>query len=397
MTFLKHLTAAPHRPFFLIGSLQTLLVMLFWLAVLELPSLAGTAWPPPALHAWLMLYGLFPPFVFGFLFTALPNWVDGPPIRRGEYLPAALLIGLGSLLFYPAMWLAGLDKLALALHLAGWALALFALLRVLLSCPPGDNRQPWAAWLTVLLGLAGSAAFLAWRIAGDDRLWELGRELGNWGFLAPLFLAVCHRMIPWFTSRVVENYVIVRPYPLLWAMLAGCLGHAALAALDLARWTWLADLPLAGIAFWFTARWGLLRGLAVRLLGMLHIAFAWAGIAFALYGADSLLQLFGRPGLGFAPQHALGIGFFGSMLIGMASRVSLGHSGRRLECDRLTWALFLVIQAAAGLRMLPDLLPDRVDYRAVVLAGLVWLLTFAAWSAKYAPIYWRARADGKPG
>ncbi len=393
----KHLSAAPHRLFFLLGSLQALIAMLFWLALLEIPGLPGLAWPAPAAHAWTMLYGLFPAFAFGFLFTALPNWVNGAAIRRQEYLPTALLLASGGLLLYPGLLLPGLDRLALCLYLAGWAFGLMALLRVLRTAPPGDQRQPWAVWAAALAGLLGSAAFLAWRMTGQAILLRLGETLALWGFLTPLFLAVCHRMIPYFTSRVVKGYVIIQPYSVLWTMLAACLGHALLTLLDAPQWTWLTDLPLAGIAFWFSARWGLRRGLTVRLLGMLHIAFVWAGLAFALFGIDSLMRLSGAGNLGLAPLHALTIGFFGAMLIGMAARVSLGHSGRKLECDALTWRLFLTMQLAAAVRMLPDLFPDWVDYRLASLAGLIWLAAFAIWAAKYAPYYWRPRADGKPG
>jgi uncharacterized protein involved in response to NO len=62
-----------------------------------------------------------------------------------------------------------------------------------------------------------------------------------------------------------------------------------------------------------------------------------------------------------------------------------------------TWWLFLTIQLAAVVRMLPDLFPGWVDYRVASLAGLICLLTFVSWAAKYSPIYWRPRADGKPG
>ncbi len=397
MTFLRHLAATPHRSFFLLGSLQLIAAMLIWLMVLEGTTASALVWPASAFHAWSMIYGLLPPFVFGFLFTALPNWVSGHAIRRSEYLASVALIAAGSLMFYPAMFMPGLAPLALALHVGGWSIALLALLRVLRTAPPGDNRQPWAVWLTVLLGLAGDAAFLGFGLTASERMLQVAEALGLWAFLTPLFLAVCHRMVPYFTSRVVNNYVLIRPYSALWAMLAACFGHALLIAAGLNKLTWLADFPLAAITFWLIAVWGIRRSLHVRLLGMLHIAFVWAGVAFLLSALDSLLQLLGRGGLGFAPLHALAIGFFASMLIGMASRVSLGHSGRKLECDALTWRLFLTIQLAALVRMLPDLFPEWIDYRIASLAGMIWLITFAIWAARYAPFYWRPRADGKPG
>jgi uncharacterized protein involved in response to NO len=281
--------------------------------------------------------------------------------------------------------------------LAGWTVGLLALRRVLRAGPAADKRQPWLAWAALLLGLLGAALFPVWLLTGDNFWLRAGAALSLWGFLTPLFLAVCHRMVPWFTSRIVSNYVIVRPYSLLWVMVAASLLHGLLETLQLSAWTWLVDLPLAAISFWFVSRWGIARALPDRLLAMLHIGFAWGALAFALYGLDSLMRLFGsEASLGLAPLHALGIGFFGSMLLGMASRVSLGHSGRALKADGLIWSLFWLVQASALVRMLPDLL-QAAPYWLIVAAALLWLIAFGLWSGRHAPWYWCARADGKPG
>lgn len=377
--------------------MQLLAAMVYWLLVLQGQAMPTLTWPAPVGHAWSIVYGVLSPFVFGFLFTALPIWVNGRAISRATYLTSAALMAVGSLLFYPGLALARLDVVALSLHLVGWAVALLALLRLLRSAPPGDMRQPWAVWVTILLGWLGDASYLAWRISGNDQFTTLAEALAIWGFLTPLFLAVCHRVIPYFTSQVLRNHVPVRPYVGLWAMLAACLTHAVLTGMDLAPWTWPTDLMLSAIALWFSFVWGIRRSLPERLLAMVHIAFLWAGVAFMLFGLDGLMRAHGMAGFGFAPLHALGIGFFGSMLIGMASRVSLGHSGRKLKCDAPTWWLFLTIQLAALIRMLPDLFPGLIDYRVVSLSGLIWLLTFAVWVVRYAPFYWQQRIDGKPG
>lgn len=396
-------TAAPHRVLFLPGAIQLVLAMLWWLLDLEsrLGGLVGMPMPriPSSLaHGWLMLYGLFPFFIFGFLFTAGPNWLSAPPITRRHHIATGLLMAAGSLLFYPGLFLPGLLTLGLTLHLAGWGIGLWALWKSLRAANVADRLHAWLAWAATLLGALGSLSYLLGAGAGVTVGFGVADLLGTWGFLVPLFLVVCHRMIPWFTSRVVANYVLIRPYSLLWFMLAASLTHGLLAGLGYLQWTWLADLPLAASAIWFTSRWGIARGLQVRLLAMLHIAFLWAGLAFGLFALDSLALYLGLGwNLGMAPLHALGIGFFASMLLGMASRVSLGHSGRKLEADNPTWALFWVLQAAALLRMLPDLLPAVIAYRAASLAALLWLLAFALWAMKYAPLYWRPRVDGKPG
>ncbi len=398
----KTFTAAPHRVMFLPGAIQGVLIMLWWLLELESSqfglALPASVVPPGAAHAWLVLYGFFPFFVFGFAFTAVPNWLNGPRITPFAYVGSFLLMGAGAALFYAGIYSLELAVTAVGLHAAGMALALAALANTLRGAAVEDRRHAWAIWAAVLVGLAGDLAFLAWLHTETPLFLALAEVLAVWGFLTPVFLAVCHRMIPWFTSRVVANYVVIRPYPLLWAMLAACAGHAALEVAGLAALTWLTDLPLAGIALWFSSRWGIARGLQVRLLAMLHIAFLWAALAFALSAAGALgLGLgWGWTG-GYAPLHALGVGFFGSMLIGMASRVSLGHSGQALEADRYTWALFWLVQAAAAVRLAPDLLPGIAPYRLASLAALIWLASFGGWAWRYAPYFWRPRTDGKPG
>lgn len=375
--------------------------MLWWSVDLETrragwPGLTSTLMPPAAAHAWLLLFGFFPFFIFGFLFTALPNWVNGRAVPRPLYLAACLPMAAGAALFYPGLFLPGLAVWAVCLHGLGWTIGLGALIRVLLTAPAGDKRQPWICLGAVLAGLLSELIFLV-GLPGRPPLFALAETLAIWGFLTPLFLAVCHRMIPFFTSRLVTNYVMVRPYGPLWLMLAACLAHICLEVAGLPQWTWPGDLLLSLLAAWFISRWGIARSLKARLLAMLHVAFVWAALAFALSALSSLMLLLGHGGLGLAPPHALGIGFFGAMLLGMASRVSLGHSGRPLHADGSTWALFWLIQVTAMLRLLPEFFPTALAYRPVTMAALLWLFTFAVWTWKYAPFYWRPRADGKPG
>jgi uncharacterized protein involved in response to NO len=391
-------SAAPHRVLFLPGFIQGVLVMIWWLVDLESrraggAGLVGAGLPASLLHGWLMIYGMLPLFVFGFLFTAAPNWLSSPAIPRSAYLMTMAGLSGGALLMYFGQSAAGL-----ALHLVGWSVALLALLATLRAARDDDRRHAWAVWAALALGAAGELLMLAGLLFDQWQWLRPGLELGLWGCLAPLFLSVAHRMIPWFTSRVVANYVLIRPYSLLWAMWAGCLLHYVLATLDHADLTWLVDVPMTALAIWFSGRWGLLLGFRDRLLAMLHIAFLWAAAGFALYGLESLAAFLDLDwSAGLAPLHALGIGFFSAMLIGMASRVSLGHSGRALRADNPTWWLFWLIQGVALLRMAADYFPVSGYDHLVSLAGLLWLAVFAAWAWRYAPMTWRPRIDGKSG
>ena len=69
--------------------------------------------------------------------------------------------------------------------------------------------------------------------------------------------------------------------------------------------------------------------------------------------------------------------------------------------DPRVWLCFLAVQMTAVLRVGADLGAGLLawEQRATLLgvAGLVWLVAFAAWASRVMPIWWRPRADGKPG
>lgn len=83
----------------------------------------------------------------------------------------------------------------------------------------------------------------------------------------------------------------------------------------------------------------------------------------------------------------------------MATRVSLGHSGRALKLPQLEWLLFVIIQLATGLRVLAGLpaLNAHLALWLIAISGALWLAAFLTWALRYLPIYWQERIDHQPG
>lgn len=396
-------SAAPHRMMFFAGAVQGVLALSWWLADLlgrHTSLYAPLSWPLPSpwLHGFLMIYGFFPFFIFGFLMTVYPNWMNGEKIPPRRYVPVFGLMSGGVALFYLGLLL-GAPLLALGafLMLAGWALALRALFHVLLAAVHPDKLHPAITAAALVLGWLGLLAYFLWFSGAGGLFAQIGLKAGVWLFLVPVFFAVSHRMIPFFTSRVLHDYQIVRPKWALWTVLACSAAHGLLEIADAGRWLWLVDLPFLAASLHLTWHWGIARAMQPRILAVLHIGFAWLSVALALYAAQSLAALAGWPLFGQAPLHALTIGFFASMLLAMATRVTLGHSGFDLVADGATWALFLGFQGAALARISGDLPLPLPRGHLFLLAAVIWLLCFTPWAVKYAPMFWRPRADGQPG
>ena len=413
---LRHLALAPHRLGFFAGTLMLLLCALAWAAVVAGPF-AGvtitTAIPPTLLHGVLFAGGFMPLFMAGFIFTAGPRWLDVTP-------PAA-----SSLRWPVLLHCSGVVLLAIGAQ-AGQAVAAFGALLLAM------------AWTAVGVGFAGQIRASAardklhaksvmafWAVGiGAAMLFAAGLAIHHlgavaaavwlmvFGFIAPVYATVAHRVLPFFTSNAVTRLAPWRPNWALGLLLAAICSFGALQAA--ARLDLLAPDRLARLTVWVVGpaalalatlalRWGLLqslRGRSLRLLAMLHLGFVWSVLALLLAVADSALSLLGPAEpvmrLGHAPLHALTIGFMGSLLFAMATRVICGHGGIAVVADDFVWTLFWALQAAALLRLGAAVWPARA---AVLSAAsvLAWTWVWAAWAARYLPVLLRPRRDGRPG
>ncbi len=401
----KTLTLAPHRLHFFCG-MASLLLASGWWAVHLVARYTGTPiWAldlqvaPIWAHSFLMLFTVLPTFMFGFLFTTFPRWMNGPSVPRGAYVLTAVLLLLATI-----AWLAGahggrpLLLLAAALATAGLASGLLALLRVLV-----DAQQLVAhavvASIAVAVGAVSAAGFGYGLVEADDSALHFSVRAALWGFMLPVFFAVCHRMVPFFSQNAIAGYVAWRPLWMLVAVVAFAYARLLLGTAGALDWLPLADVALVLLTAVCAIRWTSFGARGNPLLWTLYAGMAWLPVAMALQAVrDAGFVLTGEWLLGRAPIHALGIGFFGSMLVAMVTRVTMGHSGRALAMSRTTLACFVGVQVAAVLRVSSEVVaaPDAV--RNLLLGSMfAWLVAFGTWSARNGGLYLSPRSDGKAG
>jgi uncharacterized protein involved in response to NO len=358
----RFLAAAPHRLMFFAGASNVMLAMSWWAAWMvtsRWTTVLALPYPPvfPGwLHGFVMQYQMLPSFIFGFLLTTFPKWTKQPELTRGRFVPVGL---------------------------------------ALVPRRSGTTWHARSCAAALVLGYLGLLAF-AWHVLGGPPAWAVvGLKLGTHGLLLPVYFTVAHRMFPFFAAGVVAGYQPWRPMWLLAAVWSASLIHLALELARVSSWSWIADgalLLLTGAALW---RWWP-RGAKPGLLTVLFLGLAWLPIAAALYTADSVAHaVTGAPVLARAPAHALFIGFFGSTLIAMVTRVTQGHSGRPLVMPAVAWFAFVAIQIVAVARIVAELVPDRYAWFAA--ASIGWLVALAPWVARLGRIYLTPRVDQKPG
>jgi uncharacterized protein involved in response to NO len=136
------------------------------------------------------------------------------------------------------------------------------------------------------------------------------------------------------------------------------------------------------------ARW---RGLATTsepLLFVLHVAYLWLPVGYAL----TALAAFGLVFPATAALHALTMGAIGNMILAVTSRVALAHTGRSLHAPRLIVLAYAILNAAVIARVLSPL--NSGLYVAMIdLSALGWIVTFIIFTRVYWPILTRPRVD----
>lgn len=359
-----------HRPFFLFAALSAPAMLLAWLVSLHHGLLPlGVEW-----HAHEMVFGFGIAAISGFLMAAVPKWTGRPGIDGGRLV---LLI---------VLWLAG--RAGMLVEGWHWLDALFLpvfatfILADILAARNARN-YPVPAILFALAGLN-----LAWHAAESWTALHAAIYL-----VTALIALIGGRVVPAFTQNALRMSVsrdITCTTP-EW------LDRLAVPAVVLVVVTELlapqsmasgAAALVAGLLLLVRmAGWQSFRTLKLPLVWILHAGYVWIPIGFMLKAAADL----GGWVEPSAALHALTAGAVGTMIMAVASRAALGHSGRPLVPSRWTVASYVLVIAAALFRVFA---PGEIGIEA---GGLLWALGWTIFAIVYWPILTRRRVDGLPG
>jgi len=383
--------AYPFRPFFLLTGAYGAVLIAAWAGLLgnalSLPlGVAATQW-----HAHEMLFGIVPAAIAGFLLTAMCNWTGAAPLRGNGLLALVSLwvAGRAALWFSGVLplWLVALVDLAFLPALAVYAT------RVLLR--HGNRRN---LVLTVMLGLLTLANLMMH--LGFMGYWPRGGLMGEvlaLDLIAVVMIIIGGRITPAFTAGWLQRQgrdprVVQRSENLdrlaMWTALATVPADLVWGA------PWLGALA-AGVAAlvngWRLWRWRGWHAADEPLLWILHLGVAWVVVAF-LFKAVT-------PWLGLSPflwMHAMGVGAIGTLILGVMTRVSLGHTGRPLTLPRYAPWIYGAIVVATLARLIAAVTMEWY-WLGIWGSAAAWVFAFVLFIALYWPILSRPRADGRPG
>lgn len=338
--------------------------------------LSGVAW-----HAHEMLWGFVATIAVGFLLTAGATWTGVNPLKG----PALGLLALAWLVARVALLLPWTTAFVVGAtcEAAFFGVAAAALGRAIFTTR--NHRNAGVPFLVLALG-AFDVLYLAAAAGGDPVRLMREFEAGIVA-MAVVALLVARRVIPFFAMRAVQGLSIP---------MATRSGQVAVAAGVLAVAFAVVGAPIAlGIALAVAGAicvgqviaWQPWRVRNVPLLWILYAGYALlgAGLIVAAVRASGIVDLRAA-----WPVHVIGVGGFGALIIGMVTRTALGHLGRPLRTDRRMAATFVLVIAAAALRI-AALLPTSAALPLLHASACAWCVAFALYVWRFVPMLIRPR------
>lgn len=385
----KELHEEPFRLFFPLAVLAGLLGVMLWPAMIW----GWTETYPGPSHARLMIHGFFGGFILGFMGTAMPRLAESRPFTGREVI---MLLA----------WFSG-SVLANTFGWNGWGDMLFVLglgtlfLFLRGRCHSGMSQPPPSF---ILVGLGFLSALVGLALQAASRWWEtplqvvlLGKLLsyhafillailGAGGFLLPRFLGTGLRR----KAGSEEEQTAIRRNDLRAAQLAG--GAVLLSfGMEAMGWpVWSAMVRGASLSAFLCyhipverLRWSWKGVHPILLTGLVCIP---AGILTAAW----------LPGVRVGLLHFELMGGFGLITLGVATRVVLGHSGRRDRLERahpVLLAVLVMVLLGLSSRVSGEFL-TRIQISHYLYAALAWVAGLALWAGWVLPGVLRPDPEG---
>ena len=373
----------PFRIFFLSLAIQAVVIVPLWVSAvtgrLDLPlAIPALAW-----HQHEMIFAWLQAAIAGFLLTAVCVWTGTTRTHGwllaglwGVWLLGRLLITLGESL--PVWLVIGVNLLFMPLVM------LDAGLRVWRARQP---RQ--IPILLVLLAL--------WLMQAAFLIGNHGVALDGALLMAmTLMLIIGGRITPNFSMGWLRTHGFstegITILPWLEKVMLGAMALTFLGVLMLpAAVTGVLALVAGAITLVRILLWRGWRVAREPLLWILHLSLLWIPVGLWLLAASRL---------GGIPEtvwvHAIGLGAMGGLILGVISRVVLGHTGRTLTLPGGMVTAFVMIHAGALIRVATGA-GGLAWQTGISVSALLWMLAFGLFLFRYTGILMRPRVDGRPG
>ena len=381
------------RPFFLLAALYAAFAIPVYLTWLSGFGHEPQRMPVVVWHAHEMLFGFAGAALGGFLLTAVPNWTGAPAVsglRLGVLVLLWLLgrMAMGLIDLLPWQAAAAADLVFLPAVAAAVAPALLK----------ANNRRNYVFFvLFAVITLANALVHLdAGGVLGEGRR---GLFLAL-DILLLLITVISGRIVPAFTGTFVRlrqpGATGIAPLPALDRLCIASMAVVALADLvsgDADPIVGYACLVAATLLAVRLARWRTVVTIGTPILFILHAGVTWLVLGLLARGIALAFGLLPPT----AALHILTMGAIGTMIMGVMSRATLGHTGREMTAPPAMVMAYALLALAVLVRLAGLLIDGSLASQLLIAAGILWTAAFGLFAGVIAPMVLLRRIDGRPG
>ncbi|PKG38863.1 NnrS family protein [Psychromonas sp. Urea-02u-13] len=372
------------RPFFLFAAIFSMLSLIIWNGVLtgsiNINLYGGSLW----WHIHEMLFAFSATVIVGFLLTAVQNW-SGIRSLNGKALAALVLVWLAArIAFFLPEQLP--NSLIIALDMAFLPLAVIALAKPIIQAKLWRNLL----FIPILLVMATTNGLLHYSAATFNPI-LMGQASTFMVLLITLVMCIMGgRVFPMFTANGtktprVDAIPTLEKLSITSILIAVIVGSGFI------------ELPAPIVASLFIAasiihafrvyRWKFLVTLRTPLVWSLHVSYWCIAIGLLMFGLSEITHVVSHS----QAIHTLTIGAMATMILGMISRVSLGHTGRNIVVGKTMKIAFVAIIFAFIVRVFG--LYFIANYSHVLsLAVALWVIAFGCFVVLYLPLLIKPKA-----
>ena len=365
------------RSFFLFAAIWSALAVPLWIVALfagidGLAEAVTREW-----HAHEMLFGYAGAVIVGYMTVAGANWTGRFPVA-GRPIVALL-----------ALWIAGRAAMLASASVPVLVIvdAAFLILFALALWREQLAARNWRSVAPCIVVSLLACADVIVHLRPLDYELAAGGERAGIALIVFLVAMMGGRLVPSFTRNWMAQRKI-RPEPAPYDQLDTFASAATAAALLL--WMLLPSSTVAAVLLLVAGTAALVRLVRWRgwvaarepLVWILHVGYAWVGLGLLLLGLSILLPE--RLPV-TAPIHALTAGGIGVTTLAMMTRTARSHTGHEREADEVTLVIFLLVNAAAAMRVAA---PLAIEWHLELLglSAACWSLAFALFVLRYGPM-----------
>lgn len=369
----KAVLTKPHQPFFILG----IAVAIWNIAVLGFAVRGKLDIDITTFHTFGMS-ALMPTALFlGFLFTVLYRFLLVMPFLQKDYMSVFWVL-LASTLISQIGFFADtrIALFGMALLPVAQAMALRIFVSAYVSSTVKDKSEILLILSAFASGIIGSALFAA--SIFYPAILSFAVSVSFYVFAVGVVFMVAQKMIPNFFTIYFGIEQPQKSIPTIALLLVSLIGVA------IARGALSQEILLVSNATGLAATTAIfwknrfIFRKAPPILWVLQLGSAWLWIGFVAGIAEAIgIAYFNN----LSQAHIFGIGFITTLIIGFGSRVSMGHSGRKIVADKSTTLIFFLMLLMVPVRLIGIYVPFFID-----ISVALWSFIFIFWTYKYLPM-----------